>query len=83
MHYNEKGNTFWITDQHLCSVSYVSIKNFVPYSPQSELYRPSDRRLSTKLVPNLLIEGVAWSAQPIPTAVNLRFLDRIYFNCTY
>jgi hypothetical protein len=30
----------------------------------------------SKLVPNLLIEGVAWSAQPLPTAVNLNFLDR-------
>jgi hypothetical protein len=42
----------------------------------SELCRPSDRRLSTKLVPTFLrAEGVAWSAQPIPTAVNLGFLD--------
>jgi hypothetical protein len=36
---------------------------------------PSDRRLSAKLVPNLRIECVAWSAQRTPTAVNLGFLD--------
>jgi hypothetical protein len=47
-----------------------------PYSA-SELYRPSDRRLSTKLVPIFLrVEGIAWSAQRIPTAVNLGFLYR-------
>jgi hypothetical protein len=38
----------------------------------SELYRPSDRRLSAKLIPTFC----AWSAQRIPTAVNLGFLDR-------
>jgi hypothetical protein len=32
-------------------------------------------RLSANLVPNLRIERVAWSAQRIPTAVNLCFLD--------
>jgi hypothetical protein len=37
----------------------------------SELYRPSDRRLSAKLVPTF-----AWSAQRIPTSVNPGFLDR-------
>jgi hypothetical protein len=41
----------------------------------SELCRPSDRRMSTKVVPNLWIEGVAWSAQRITTAVNLDFLN--------
>jgi hypothetical protein len=46
--------------------------------PQSanELYRPSNRRLSAKLVPTFAVRGVAWSAQQIPTAVNLGFLDR-------
>jgi hypothetical protein len=39
----------------------------------SELYRPSDRRLSLKFVP---IEGITLSAQQIPTAVNFGFLDR-------
>jgi hypothetical protein len=34
-----------------------------------------DRRLSMKLVPNLRIEGAAWLAQRIPTAVNLELLD--------
>jgi hypothetical protein len=28
----------------------------------SELYRPADRRLSVKLVPNLRIEDATWSA---------------------
>jgi hypothetical protein len=45
------------------------------FSLQMELYRPTDRRLSAKLVPNLRKNGVAWSAQRIPTAVNLGFLD--------
>jgi hypothetical protein len=36
---------------------------------------PSDRRLSSWLVPNLRIEGVTWLAQRIPTAVNIGFLD--------
>jgi hypothetical protein len=35
----------------------------------SELYQPSDRRLSAKLMQILRIEGVAWSARRIPTAV--------------
>jgi hypothetical protein len=35
----------------------------------SKLYRPSDHRLSMKLVQLQLIEGVVWSAQRIPTAV--------------
>jgi hypothetical protein len=46
------------------------------FIPQSELYGPSDRRLSAKLVPILKDRGVAWSAQRIPTAVNFGFLDR-------
>jgi hypothetical protein len=41
----------------------------------SWLYLPSDRRMWTKLVPNLTIEGVVLSAQQIPTTVNLDFLD--------
>jgi hypothetical protein len=45
-------------------------------SPQANYYRPSDRRLTAKLVPPLRVEGVAWSAQRIPTAVNLGFLTR-------
>jgi hypothetical protein len=39
-----------------------------PYSA-SELYRPSDRRFSAKLVQFLPIESVAWPAQRIHTAV--------------
>jgi hypothetical protein len=35
----------------------------------SELYRPSDRRLSAKLVANLRKEGATWSAWQIPMAV--------------
>jgi hypothetical protein len=35
----------------------------------SELYRPSDRRLSAKLVPPSAIEGATWLAWQIPTAV--------------
>jgi hypothetical protein len=36
---------------------------------ESELYRPSDRRLWAKWSPNLQIEGAMWSAWRIPTAV--------------
>jgi hypothetical protein len=35
----------------------------------SELYRPSDRRLSAKLVPTFVSFGVAYSVQRISTAV--------------
>jgi hypothetical protein len=31
-------------------------------SPGAKLYRPSERRLSSKLVPTLRIKGVAWLA---------------------
>jgi hypothetical protein len=50
--------------------------NYTPWIwSASELFRPSDRRLLAKLVPNLRIDGVVWSAQLIPTVVNLGFLD--------
>jgi hypothetical protein len=43
---------------------------------RSELYRPSDRRLSAKLVPTFADRRCrAWSTQRISTAVNLHFLD--------
>jgi hypothetical protein len=55
----------------------TNIKKLTPSLwPASELYRPSDRRLLAQLVPNFRIESVAWSAQRIPTVVNLGFLDR-------
>jgi hypothetical protein len=41
----------------------------------SELYRPSDRRLLTKLVLIFADRRWAWSVQRIPTAVNVSFLD--------
>jgi hypothetical protein len=41
------------------------------------LVRPSDRRLSVKLVPTFADRGgVAWSVWRIPTAVITIFLDR-------
>jgi hypothetical protein len=44
---------------------------------RKRLFRQSDRRFSAKLVPTFAgREGVAWSAQRIPTAVNLGFLDQ-------
>jgi hypothetical protein len=52
------------------------------FRPQSELYRPSDRGLSAKLMPTLAdrwLDGVAWSAQRNPTAVNFGFLDRSHY----
>jgi hypothetical protein len=48
-----------------------SYKKQTPWSESaSELYRPSDRRLSSKWLPTFLrIEGATWSAWQIPTAV--------------
>jgi hypothetical protein len=51
-----------------CNLDYTTKTTPWPESA-SELYRPNDRRLSAKLVPNVRIEGVAWSAWRIPTAV--------------
>jgi hypothetical protein len=45
----------------------------------SELFWKSGRGWSAKLVSILRVEGVAWSAQRIPTAVNFGVLDR----CSY
>jgi hypothetical protein len=42
----------------------------------SELYRPSERHLSTNLVPNFADRGVAKSALRIACGSNLAFLDR-------
>jgi hypothetical protein len=45
---------------------------------------PTERPpLVGEVVPNLRIEGVAWSSQRIPTVVNLDFLDRIVFISTH
>jgi hypothetical protein len=44
----------------------------------------SEQTISTERPPRLRIEGVAWSAQRIPTVVNLGFLDRSrYFSFKY
>jgi hypothetical protein len=52
------------------SYVYLCTLERAPWSKSaSELYRPSDRRLSAKLCQLLWIEGVAWSAQRITTAV--------------
>jgi hypothetical protein len=66
--------TLWYVNTHslnltkLNSLAFSSQGNYTDWT--------SDRRLSAKLVPTLRIEGVAWSAQRIPTAVGLGFLDR-------
>jgi hypothetical protein len=41
---------------------------------------PIDRRLLANLVSTFADRGVAWSAQRIPTVVNLSFLDRFQEN---
>jgi hypothetical protein len=46
------------------------------FSPQSELYRPSDRRLSAKLVATLADRGCRVVSATNLTAVNFGFLDR-------
>jgi hypothetical protein len=45
-------------------------------SPQTNYTDRATVACLRSLVPNLRIEGVAWSAQRIPTVVNFRFLDR-------
>jgi hypothetical protein len=49
---------------YLCHICYQYNSLFLSPWPESasELYRPSDRRLSAKLVPTLQIEGATWSA---------------------
>jgi hypothetical protein len=45
-------------------------RNKTPWpSSASDLYRPSDRRLSTKFVRTLVGRNFAWSAQRIPTPI--------------
>jgi hypothetical protein len=45
-------------------------KKKTPWSESaSELYRPSDRRLSAKRLPTFADKGATWSARRIPTAV--------------
>jgi hypothetical protein len=44
----------------------LPLKKLRGFYSASELYRPSDRRLSAKLVPTFADRGVAWSAQRIP-----------------
>jgi hypothetical protein len=51
-------------------------KNSVAWVRKRELYRPSDRRLSAKLVPNLADRGCRVVGATNPTAVNFSFLDR-------
>jgi hypothetical protein len=70
-------------DMRMCSFDiesmFTTIVNVIKtpgLQSASELYRPSDRCLSAKLVPTLADRGVAWSAQRIPTVVNFGFLDR-------
>jgi hypothetical protein len=54
----------------VCNLKYKELKNKIPWHESaSELYRPSDGRLSAKLEPTLWIDGVAWLAQRIPKAV--------------
>jgi hypothetical protein len=72
----------YTTVEGICYVEAVSLQrtnrtNSGAFKFASELYRPSNLRFSAKLVPTLADrEGVAWSAQRFPTAVNFGFLDR-------
>jgi hypothetical protein len=48
----------------------TTTKKQTPWSESaSELYRPSNRRLSAKWLPTFAIKGATWSAWRIPTAV--------------
>jgi hypothetical protein len=50
----QKGNMYW--------VGYRRLKKKTPWSESaSELYRPSDRRLSAKCCQLVRIEGATWS----------------------
>jgi hypothetical protein len=65
--------------QHLrkCFTATAKQKKLTPWSESaSKLYRPSYRLLSAKLMPNLWIDGAAWSAWRIPYGRILGFLDR-------
>jgi hypothetical protein len=48
----------------------------------SKQNRPNDRRWLATLLPTFAVDGVAWSGQQIPTAINLGFLylSRHLFN---
>jgi hypothetical protein len=58
-----------ISSSHNLKLNYETPRRW----SASELCRPSDRRLWCQL---LRIEGVAWSAQRMPTVVNLDFLNQ-------
>jgi hypothetical protein len=63
---------WWKAEEN--SVSYIYIKRVALVRERT---MPTERPpLVGEVVPTLRIEGVAWSAQRIPTVVNLDFLDR-------
>jgi hypothetical protein len=63
-------NFQWTPDTVTTWHGWQGIKKTPWLQSASELYRPSDRRLSTKLMPTFLrIEGATWSAWRIPMAV--------------
>jgi hypothetical protein len=51
-------------------------KNSVAFSPQANYTDRATATCGRSCANFLRIEGVAWSVQRIPTAVNLGFLDR-------
>jgi hypothetical protein len=64
---HRQGIKFW---KKISDLTHFQIKKTPWPQSASELYRPSDRRLSAKLVPTFCgLEGATWSAWRIPTAV--------------
>jgi hypothetical protein len=61
--------SFYISFPIVRGLFHFCITNQLTPWPLStnELYPPSDRRLSAKIVPALRIEGVVWSARRSPT----------------
>jgi hypothetical protein len=66
--------SFYFPFTQQVSESHSHYTKFHVFSRQANYTGPSDRRLSAKLVPTFADRNVAWSAQRIPTAVNLVFL---------
>jgi hypothetical protein len=66
----------WYSKEHKLKLKNKNKTKLRDFWFASEFYRPSERRLLAKLVPTFAVAGVAWSAQLIPPAISLGFLDR-------
>jgi hypothetical protein len=68
------------TYQHCRQWFVITLRlNSVAFSPQANYTDRATAACRWSLCQLLRIEGVAWSAQRIPTAVNIGFLDRNHY----